>query len=158
MITDSCRHPMLSDVQRWLPEQQRSSNLVAYRGKRGREIAVLERQYLGQVQRTRRRIPRIVAGHELARTFNELAGRWARETAHLSSPSQAAQNSNYLRIIGLGPAALPFILRRLGQQPDFWFVALRAITGQNPVRPEDAGNMHKMRDAWLRWGLERGIL
>jgi hypothetical protein len=148
---------LLADVQRWLPEQQHQVNVFAYRGKRGREIATLERQF-GDIQRARRRIRRIVAGHELGKTFNELAGRWARETAHLSSPSQAAQNPHYLRIIGLGPAVLPLILRRLGQQPDFWFVALRSITGQNPVRPEDAGSMDKMRDAWLRWGVDRGIL
>jgi hypothetical protein len=152
----------MADIQRWLPAQHRApaSKIDAYRGRRGREIAALERQYFAADDRRRavRRIHRVVVAQELARTFNELAGRWSRETAHLSSPSQAAQNANYLRIIGLGRRAVPLILRRLGQQPDFWFVALRSITGQNPVRQEDAGNTNKMRDAWLQWGVERGLL
>jgi hypothetical protein len=78
---------------------------------------------------------------ELERTFFDLANRWRNETALLSSVTKIAMHPAYQRIIGMGPAALPLLLRELEQQPDHWFWALTAITGEDPVPPEDAGNM-----------------
>jgi hypothetical protein len=37
-----------------------------------------------------------------------------------------------------------------------WFWALREITGENPVAPEDRGYVDRMIQAWLAWGRERG--
>jgi len=57
----------------------------------------------------------------------------------------------------MGREALPLILGALRREPDHWFVALRRITGEDPV-PEDArGDLHRMAEAWLRWGAEHGI-
>ena len=88
--------------------------------------------------------------------FSALADEWRRETAPLSSVTDVVLHPAYQRIIGMGRRALPFILAELARQPDHWFWALRAITGENPVTDDDAGNLLQMRDAWLRLGRQRG--
>ena len=95
---------------------------------------------------------------DLEQTFQELTRQWQEETAHLSSQTQMAMHPAYQRIIGLGPVALPLIFRELERRPNFWFWALRALTGENPVRPEDVGKVRKMTDAWLAFARERGYL
>jgi hypothetical protein len=69
-----------------------------------------------------------------------------------------AMDPSYQQIIGMGPAALPLIFEELRQRPDHWFWALRMITGDDPVSPEDAGDIERMRADWLRYGEERGYL
>lgn len=86
------------------------------------------------------------------REFQYHSEKWARETAHISSATELILHPSYQRIIGLGPAVLPYIFRDLVVQPKDWFWALHAITGESPVAPEDAGNMRRMTDAWARWG------
>ena len=90
--------------------------------------------------------------------FDELAAEWARETRFQSSTTEIAIHPAYQRIIGMGPAALPFILDRLSQRTEHWFWALGAITGEDPVEPADAGKVEAMTDAWLRWGRSRGLI
>jgi hypothetical protein len=48
------------------------------------------------------------------------------------------------------------LLRKLEQDPYLWFLPLRAITGADPVPPEQRGNVDRMTEAWLRWGKEQG--
>ena len=81
-------------------------------------------------------MPRLSAPQqaELERTFFELANRWRDETALLSSVTRTAMHPAYQRIIGMGPAAVPLILRELEQRPDHWFWALTAITGEGCQR------------------------
>jgi hypothetical protein len=95
---------------------------------------------------------------DLEQTFQELTRQWQEETAHLSSQTQMAMHPAYQRIIGLGPAALPLIFRELERRPNFWFWALRALTGENPVRPDDVGKVRKMAKAWLAFARERGYV
>src|SRR5438270_5309892 len=101
---------------------------------------------------------RIPAEAELEKTFLELAEQWRRETAVLSSVSKKALHPAYQRIIGMGPAAIPLILRELQRSPGHWFWALTAITGEDPIRPEDAGDVQKMTEAWLDFGRAKGYL
>jgi hypothetical protein len=95
---------------------------------------------------------------DLEQTFSELAEQWRQETAIYSSVSKKAMHPAYQRIIGMGPAAIPLILRALQQQPEHWFWALTAITREDPVRPEDAGDVRRMTEAWLEFGRGRGYL
>jgi hypothetical protein len=88
--------------------------------------------------------------------FSALAEEWRRETAPLSSVTEIVLHPAYQRIIGMGPAVLPCILADLVRQPDHWFWALWAITGENPVAEDDSGNLLRMRAAWLRLGQQRG--
>ena len=84
--------------------------------------------------------------------FQELADQWRRETAHLSLAIKKVMHPAYQRIIGLGPGAVPLILRELQRRPGHWFWALNAITGEDPARPEDT--ISEAAHAWLRWGKE----
>jgi hypothetical protein len=53
----------------------------------------------------------------------------------------------------MGEAAIPLILKDLAENgPDDWFWALTAITDENPITTEIAGNMAVMTEAWLQWG------
>jgi hypothetical protein len=58
----------------------------------------------------------------------------------------------YQAIIGLGPAAIPYILHEVEHNLDHWFLALRAITGADPVPVESRGKLKEMAQAWLAWG------
>jgi hypothetical protein len=107
------------------------------------------------VERTVQRRP----ASELSRLFNRLSKKWDRETLHLSSPEDVCLNWSYQCIIGLGPDALPLILSALARNKGAaWHWALAAISGENPVRKEHAGNIEKVSDDWLEWGVSRGYL
>jgi hypothetical protein len=97
---------------------------------------------------------------ELETIFNGLAKKWKDETKGQSSVSRIVMHPSYLSIIGLGKEALPLILKDLKNEPNHWFTALRAISKveSSPVRPEDAGNIKKMTEAWLKWGKDNGYL
>lgn len=95
---------------------------------------------------------------ELRRCFEMHADEWKTRTAHLSVLSQRIMHPSYQRIIGLGRDALPLIIERLSTHPDHWFWALRSISGEDPVRREDEGRFGAMRDAWIRWGRNRGLI
>jgi hypothetical protein len=84
--------------------------------------------------------------------FEELALSWSSGTAHLSSPARLVEHPAYRQIIGLGPAVLPLILRDLAETGRFWFPALNAITGENPVSDDAMGDVERMTADWIAWG------
>jgi hypothetical protein len=90
--------------------------------------------------------------------FRALAERWRRERGPTSSPSEMVMKPAYLRIVGLGKPAVPLLLRELRERPDHWFVALAAITGEDPVAPEHRGDLRKMADDWLIWGRQHAYI
>jgi hypothetical protein len=94
---------------------------------------------------------------ELEARFHELANVWRTETHYLSSSTEMTAHPAYQQIIALGPAAIPLLLRELEREPDWWFTALRALTGANPVPPEACGKLMAMTDAWLAWARQNGI-
>jgi hypothetical protein len=84
--------------------------------------------------------------------FAELAARWRADTEFLSSPAEIADHPAYREIIAMGEPAIRLILAELETRPDFWFEALRALTGEDPVPPEARGKVKAMAGAWLEWG------
>jgi len=50
----------------------------------------------------------------------------------------------------MGEAVVPNILAAMEAEPDFWFAALRRITGANPITPDIQGELHAMTQAWLK--------
>lgn len=90
--------------------------------------------------------------------FHSLAEAWRQDVRFTSSLTEMILHPMYQRIIGMGLAAVPFLLRELEQKPDHWFWALTAITGADPVPAEDRGKLRKMAEAWLRWGKEQGLI
>jgi hypothetical protein len=98
----------------------------------------------------------LVAVEPLAERFAELAATWQRETALESFISRKAMHPAYQRIIGLGPAVVPLILRELAKGPGHWFWALTALTGEDPAA--ETQTFAEATRAWLAWGRERGLL
>jgi hypothetical protein len=86
--------------------------------------------------------------------FQRLVRKWKKQRGARSSITETVAMPAYQEIIGMGEKAIPLLLAQLrseGDQPDQWFWALRAITGENPVKPEEQGNFRKMSQAWLKW-------
>ena len=98
------------------------------------------------------------ASKQISERFQELRDDWKARTRHLSNTAQISLVFSYQNIIGLGPAAVPLILEELEKEPDHWFWALEAITGENPVSEDDAGDMQASADAWIQWGRKNGHL
>jgi hypothetical protein len=90
--------------------------------------------------------------------FQEHANRWHKETGSLSSVSKKLNHPAYLAVIAMGEPVLPFLLRELRDRPALWFEALKAITGQTPVPVGDQSNPRRAREAWLKWGQEKGLI
>lgn len=88
--------------------------------------------------------------------FMRRALRWKAETFFHSSMSKKTHHPDYQRIIGMGPAVVPLLLRWLSHEPDFWFDALVAITGEQPVPIQHAGDVEAMACDWLEWGRAHG--
>lgn len=92
----------------------------------------------------------------LERRFRLLADRWREKTPFASTVLEIATHPAYQQIVGMGPPVVPLILSRLGAEPDHWFWALKAITGEDPVPESARGDLGKMTAAWLKWGRSRG--
>jgi len=48
--------------------------------------------------------------------FREFSAQWRKETRHLSSVSQTSMRPAYQRIIGMGEAVVPLILKEMRQR------------------------------------------
>jgi hypothetical protein len=132
-----------------------------------RKRVSLSRTHAGQVYEIPRglaerlRARRQSRSLSLAASFNEQVRRWKDETAHLSSEAKAISHPSYLRIIGLakdssGHELERLLLHELETEPDLWFAALSAVTGEDPVNSEY--DFDESVEAWLRWGREKGIV
>ena len=111
---------------------------------------------------TRLREPRVrrkkcaeaIERRDLHATFKELVESWRTQTWYVSSLKRRTSHPDYLKILGMGMPAVPWILQELRETPDHWFTALEAITREDP--DPTAQNMHQLRDAWLAWGERHG--
>jgi hypothetical protein len=88
--------------------------------------------------------------------FRELVRQWKEATQFVSSVTDMVTHPAYQQIIGMGKDVLPLILAELRREPDHWFWALQAITHENPVSPEDRGQIQAMTRAWLDWAAAHG--
>jgi hypothetical protein len=125
----------------------------------GGRLAGLKEWATPTLPQTRRRALRLErpAVRDEAAEFAELADTWERETRLYSFPERKAMHPAYQEIIGMGPQALPLILRRLEERgPDHWYWALAAITRKDPAA--EATTMQEAADAWLAWGREQSNL
>jgi hypothetical protein len=93
---------------------------------------------------------------ELRSEFNTLSEQWRRDTQHLSLISKKVAHPGYLRIIGMGEAAVPLLLEALRNKPAHWFAALKAITNFDPV--PTGSNPSAARELWINWGMEQGLI
>lgn len=103
-----------------------------------------------------RRAPEASYAHALQSTFSELRDEWLRFSLLEPSLQRKVMHPAYQRIIGLGPSAVPLILRELHREPNHWFWALRALTGIDAAQGTEG--VREAADRWLRWGEEHGYL
>lgn len=88
--------------------------------------------------------------------FNALVKTWFEETAHLSLVRQQIIHPSFLRIIGMGEDALPFVFREFEKIPMLaWLVALEAIVGEDMA--SDAKTHKDAVKIWLDWGKENAF-
>src|SRR5438552_16057230 len=93
------------------------------------------------------------------RKFRNLLTQWTELTAYRSNMGTLRRHAVYQELIELGEPALPLILRELEREPSVsWFGPLAAITCENPVPAELAGQVEAMTEAWLEWGRRQGDL
>lgn len=96
---------------------------------------------------------------ELENRFNEMAKKWKIETG-LYSITKDKVNETYLDLIAMGKEILPFIFADL-QKPTgtaHWHMALKAITQENPIAPEDIGNNKRIKLKWVEWAKRKNII
>jgi len=83
--------------------------------------------------------------------FNFLKSIWKEDKKLLSSPNKIQNLESYNRIIELGEKVLPLIITELRNEPDFWFEALRRLSGADPVEDKNRGNLELMSNDWISW-------
>jgi hypothetical protein len=93
---------------------------------------------------------------DLARRFGELAAQWRDETFGSSMIQDIVMHPAYQHIIGMGPAALPLLLREMRDSHDYWFWALTAIAGRDVA--DGAEDEDDARTRWLQWGRDQGYV
>ena len=93
---------------------------------------------------------------EVIDKFYTLATEWQSEVAGMSSTAQMSQHPVYQEIINMGSKVVPLLLSELKKNPLYWLAALNAITGENPIKPEQRGRVKQMASAWIEWGKDRG--
>lgn len=100
----------------------------------------------------RRMRTRVEEPRALATVFHALAAEWRADTRFSAAPSDAVAHPAYRAVVRLGPAAVPLILAALAEALDPWFAALRELTGEDSVPPEDRGQPRTAVAPWLAWG------
>jgi hypothetical protein len=106
-----------------------------------------------------RLFPTTITGTDrLADEFQRLADSWRRDTQFCSSVSDMVLDPSYQQIIGKGSPVVPFILREMEKGPDHWYWALGVITQETPAENAPEGDIAAICQAWLDWGMRRGLV
>ncbi len=100
---------------------------------------------------------KMLSSDSIESVFESLKNSWVRSTRFKNSLSEINDDKSLLSIIDLGPIVVPMILKDLRDSPKHWFYALRVLTGSNPIKKNEAGNLVKMQTAWLSWAAKKGI-
>lgn len=158
----------LSAPDPWRQTRRRSvydwAHLRSHRIEQRDDLAHAEERWSKEVRMryvSERRIREVLAGSwrkgsdedALEKVFHENVERWKIDTLHWSSVARMVAHPSYLRIIGLASygrnAVLRLLIEELQKAPDYWFAALEAITGENPVSP--AARFGEAVSSWVEW-------
>ncbi len=86
--------------------------------------------------------------------FEVFADAWTSEVRVESNMERIFSNENYLKLLMLGPQAIPLMLSRLSQDPFLWATALGQLTGLSVG--SEARNQGESVTAWRTWALGEG--
>lgn len=92
---------------------------------------------------------------DIQASLAEYKAKWEEETMLTSSLPDVLSNIWFLRVIGLGESALPFLYDLVRQEGGLWCIALEAITGVTPDL-EDPTDFQQQTSFWLNWLNENG--
>lgn len=93
---------------------------------------------------------------ESAIVFRGLVELWKRETRGISLQQERADHPSYQALSRLGTNTIPLLLVELRDRPDFYFEALRLLTGVNPAEAEP--RFDDAVKAWIQWGEVNGYI
>lgn len=93
----------------------------------------------------------------IEKRFDALTKDWVRATRFKNSLSEINDSEPLKSIMAMGDVVVPLILKDLRDSPKHWFFALRVLTGADPIKKRDAGNLENMRKAWLNWAAKEGV-
>ncbi len=100
---------------------------------------------------------KVEAETQIESEFANLVKVWKKATLHNSFIRQNIVHPAYLRIVGMGEKAIPFILQELKERPSAsWFPALEAISGDNAA--QSAKSIDEAVQSWLAWGKQESYL
>jgi hypothetical protein len=99
-----------------------------------------------------------VVTETFAAKFYRLTQSWKDATRFSSTYQQLLANPSYLELIAMGEKILPFIFTDMQREASHWFMALHILTGMNPVKPENRGNIQLMTHDWLEWAKSKGYV
>lgn len=89
--------------------------------------------------------------------FYVLYNKWFEETAHLSLIKQQTSDMSFLKIIGMGETALPYIFKELKKIPMIsLMIALEAIISVDVA--EKATSHKEAVNMWLAWGKKKNLI
>jgi hypothetical protein len=89
--------------------------------------------------------------------FSEYRAKWENEIQFSSSVTEVISNMWFLKMIGLGKAALPYMRTALEEVGGSWCLAIEAVSGETPdLSEEDSTNFRKLREFWIKWLNQHG--
>lgn len=87
--------------------------------------------------------------------FHRLRVEWENETGHLSFLEQRIKHPAFLKIIGMGEKAIPYLINDLRQRKHrrYWLFVLNQIVDEsnNPTQRSDKGNLEALSQLWIDW-------
>lgn len=92
--------------------------------------------------------------------LDRLAASWQSDPRILgaSDPRVIQNHPAFRAFIDAGVKVVPYILKRYQNENAAWALALREILGFSPVKPEHRGKADLVREDWLNWGTQNGLL
>ena len=99
-------------------------------------------------------IPDTIRGSTPTRedSLSLLVSEWERATEFTSDVTEITQHPSFRQIVAAGHEMVPLLLRRVKTEPSLLVLALREITGEDPVPHESRGKISEMAKAWIAWG------
>ena len=100
----------------------------------------------------------LYAGATTRTQFYALVREWRSDTAAVSVDARKFRHPAFQKIVAMGWPAVPLLLHEIEHTSGHFDVALREITGDDPVPTKAAGDMRRVVKAWLQWGRRKNII
>ena len=93
---------------------------------------------------------------DFVKSFYAVLDRWERETSSFSDPDKIRAHPSYAALVTHVNLAFPLIMSELHRRPSFLVWVLVDAFSDRMDAPKMNGNLRKITDAWLSWGVNHG--